>query len=350
MANNKIISIFKKGFAKTKSFFKEKKSNFKKAPWYGKLWRTLLYSFILFLLYLFLVDINFLWLFGKSPSISNIKNPEPCVASEIYSEDGVLIGKYFKENRTPVKYEEINPYLVKTLVATEDERFYDHFGIDFSGLFAAVKDYIVHGKVRGASTITQQLVKNMFKTRSQYSKGLFGHIPGLSIIIAKTKEWITAVKIECTYDKQDIITMYLNTVDFGSNAFGIKTAAKTYFGTTPKDLTIEQCATLVGMLKATTTYNPKINPKNSKRRRNVVLDGLYSHNIITKEECDSLKNIEIDMQKYNVEQSYSGYALYFRQTLADDVEKILNDNDFDNITLSRDLAGIFRTASAQKRR
>ena len=319
MANNKIISIFKKGFAKTKSFFKEKKSNFKKAPWYGKLWRTLLYSFILFLLYLFLVDINFLWLFGKSPSISNIKNPEPCVASEIYSEDGVLIGKYFKENRTPVKYEEINPYLVKTLVATEDERFYDHFGIDFSGLFAAVKDYIVHGKVRGASTITQQLVKNMFKTRSQYSKGLFGHIPGLSIIIAKTKEWITAVKIECTYDKQDIITMYLNTVDFG-----IKTAAKTYFGTTPKDLTIEQCATLVGMLKATTTYNPKINPKNSKRRRNVVLDGLYSHNIITKEECDSLKNIEIDMQKYNVEQSYSGYALYFRQTLADDVEKILN--------------------------
>ena len=95
MANNKIISIFKKGFAKTKSFFKEKKSIFKKAPWYGKLWRTLLYSFILFLLYLFLVDINFLWLFGKSPSISNIKNPEPCVASEIYSEDGVLIGKYF---------------------------------------------------------------------------------------------------------------------------------------------------------------------------------------------------------------------------------------------------------------
>ena len=111
MANNKIISIFKKGFAKTKSFFKEKKSNFKKAPWYGKLWRTLLYSFILFLLYLFLVDINFLWLFGKSPSISNIKNPEPCVASEIYSEDGVLIGKYFKENNIPVSKARLEIYL-----------------------------------------------------------------------------------------------------------------------------------------------------------------------------------------------------------------------------------------------
>lgn len=312
-----------------KKFFKTKYTNFKAAPWHGKLWRTILYLFILFLLYLFLVDINFLFLFGKSPGISSIRNPEPNVASELYSEDGKLIGKYFKENRTPVKYEDINPFLVKTLVSTEDERFYDHHGIDFSGLFSAVKDYVVDGKVRGASTITQQLVKNLFKTRSQYSKGLFGQIPGVNIVIAKTKEWITALKIEAIYDKKEILTMYLNTVDFGSNAFGIKTAAQTYFGTTPKNLTIDQCAVLVGMLKATTTYNPKINPKNSTRRRNVVLENLHNHGIISRNQCDSLKKVKIDMHHYNVEQNYTGSGLYFRQAVAEDLRQWCKDNNYD---------------------
>jgi penicillin-binding protein 1A len=121
---------------------------------------------------------------------------------------------------------------------------------------------MTQGKARGASTISQQLVKNMFKTRSQYSKGLLGYIPGFKLVISKTKEWITAIKIEIFYSKEEILTMYLNTVDFGSNAFGIKTAAKTYFNTTPKEITTEQAATLVGLLKATTTYNPRINPKN----------------------------------------------------------------------------------------
>ena len=324
-----ILNIVSGSLRYVADFLSLKKKNFKKAPWYGKIWRTVIYLFILFILYLLLVDINFLWLFGKSPSISSIKNPEPNVASEIYSSDGKLISKYFTENRTPVRYEDINPYLIKTLVSTEDERFYDHFGIDFSGLFAAAKDYIAHGKVRGASTITQQLAKNLFKTRSEYSKGLFGKIPGISIIIAKTKEWITAIKLESIYDKQGIITMYLNTVDFGHNAFGIKTATKTYFGTNPKDLTIEQCATLVGMLKATHTYDPKSNPKNSKRRRNVVLENLYTHKVISREECDSLKEIPIDLQKYNEEQVYSGIALYFKQSLVSEIKHVLSDEDED---------------------
>src|SRR5574344_944343 len=159
------------------------------------------------------------------------------------------------------------------------------------------------GDARGASTITQQLVKNMFKVRSQYSTGLLGMIPGLKLIIMKSKEWITAVKIEMFYSKEEILTMYLNTVDFGSNAYGIKTACKTYFNNTPSTLTMEQSATLGGLLKATTTYNPRINTKNSLRRRNVVLDNLMKQGLITKKELDSLKNIPIRLQ-YKLERNY----------------------------------------------
>lgn len=312
------------------------------ARWYGKVGQAISYAVFLFVLYLLMVDVNFLWLFGGSPTWNDIKEPATNVASEVYSADGKLLGKYFRENRTPVSYEEINPMLITTLVVTEDERFYSHHGIDLLGLGSAIKDMVVNDKARGGSTITQQLVKNMFKTRCSYSRGLIGRIPGVSIIIAKTKEWITAVKIEFYYRwkyrhdskpgmaaKRDIVTAYLNTVDFGSNAFGIKTAAKTYFGVSPKKLKVEECATLVGMLKATTTYNPKLNPKNSMIRRNVVLDNLYAHDIITKSERDSLRKIEIDLTRYKVEQNYAGNALYVRQAIADDLESFLEENGYD---------------------
>ncbi len=306
----------------------KRKVSFNTAPFYKKILRISLNAVLLFILYLFLVDINFLWLFGKSPSLYSISHPQQSVASEIYSSDGVLIGKYFRENRTPVTYEEISPNLIKTLVTTEDERFYEHFGVDIQGLFSAVKD-MTQGKARGASTISQQLVKNMFKTRSEYSTGLFGYIPGVKLLIMKTKEWITAVKIELFYSKDDILTMYLNTVDFGSNAYGIKTAAKTYFNTTPKDLTIEESATLVGLLKATTTYNPRINPKNSIRRRNVVLENLKNHYIITQAELDSLKQIPISLKDYNIEKNYDGKALYFREALVDELKDWAKENEID---------------------
>jgi penicillin-binding protein 1A len=199
--------------------------------------------------------------------------------------------------------------------------------IDFQGLFAAVKD-MTQGRARGASTITQQLVKNMFKVRSQYSRGVLGQIPGLRLLIAKSKEWITAVKIEMFYDKKEILTMYLNTVDFGSNAYGIKTACKTYFKISPKDLTIEQSATLVGLLKATTTYNPRVNPKNSLKRRNVVLENMKSQGIITAAQLDSIKQIPIKLN-YNVESNYDGEALYFREAVARSLEKWCKDNEID---------------------
>ncbi|HET7734202.1 MAG TPA: transglycosylase domain-containing protein, partial [Paludibacter sp.] len=298
---------------------KARHQRFRNLVWYRKIANIFITSIVLFLIYLFIVDINFLWLFGKSPSMHSISNPEQSEASEIITSDGKILGKYYHENRTPVTYKEISPVLIKTLISTEDERFYQHFGIDFQGIFAAIKD-MTKGRSRGASTITQQLVKNMYKTRNQYSTGLFGYVPGLKLIVMKTKEWTTAVKIEIFYSKQDILTMYFNTVDFGSNAFGIHTAAKTFFNTTPAKLNYEQSATLVGLLKATTTYSPISHPKRSMERRNVVLENLARHNVITQHQCDSLKKIPIQLN-FSVEQTLDGEALHFRAYL----DKYLQD-------------------------
>lgn len=294
---------------------------------------------IAFIFYLIMVDVNFLWLFGKSPSLRAIMHPKTIQASELYSADGVMIGKYFSENRTPVAYEEINPVFWKALIDTEDERFYHHFGIDFQGVFAAAKDFVVHHDARGASTITQQLVKNMFRVRTEYSTGLLGNFPGVKMLIMKSKEWITAVKIEMFFDKKDILTMYANTVDFGSNAYGIKTAAKTYFGTTPKELTPEQAAILVGLLKATTYYNPRTNPDNSFKRRNVVLDNMRRHKDLTREAYDTLSKKPIQLD-YSVENNYDGQAQYFREAVADELHDWCKDNDID---LYRDGLKIYTT-------
>ena len=284
---------------------------------------------VLLFLYLGAVDINFLWLFGKSPGyFSGIRDPQTSQASEIYSADGVLIGKFFNENRTPVKYDEVSKDFWRALIDTEDERFYSHMGVDPIGIFGAVKDALLRHDGRGASTITQQLAKNMFRVRSQYSTGLLGKVPGLKILIVKSKEWIIATKLETIFTKEEIITMYANTVDFGSNAFGIKTAAKTYFNTTPKDLTTEQAAVLVGMLKATTYYNPLANPENSLRRRNVVLQNMVTHNDLTQERCDSLMQLPIKLE-YKVENNYDGKALYFRQAVADYLKSWCMENNYD---------------------
>ena len=295
--------------------------------WYRKIANLIVTSIVLFLIYLFVVDINLFWLFGKSPGLQSINNPNQSVATLIYTSDGKVMGKYFRENRTPVVYDEISPKLIKTLIATEDERFYKHFGIDFEGVIAAMKD-MTKGRSRGASTITQQLVKNMYKTRNQYSTGLFGYIPGLKLIISKTKEWTTAVKIEIFYSKKNILTMYLNTVDFGSNAYGIHTAAKTFYKTTPAKLNYEQSATLVGLLKATSTYSPITHAKRSMERRNVVLENLMSHKILSRRECDSLKLIPIRLN-YSVEQSYDGSALHFRSYLEKYLQDWQDENGYD---------------------
>ena len=288
---------------------------------------TILTFFCLFLFYLLIVDMNFLWLFGKSPSLKAISNPPQSISSEIISADNQLIGKYFNENRKLVKFEDISPALINTLVSTEDRRFYKHFGVDIRGLFGAMKD-MIQGNPRGASTITQQLVKNMYKTRSQYSRGLLGSLPGLRLLIEKTKEWTAALKLELFYSKHDILVMYLNTVSFGSNAYGINTAAKTYFDTTPAKLNYEQSAILVGLLKAITKYNPYLNPKNALSRRNIVLGQLAVNKYISQHEADSLRQIPIKLN-YNIEKPNEGIAPYFRANLTRFLENWGETNGYD---------------------
>lgn len=316
---------------KVRAFFTWYRNLYRGRKWYTKTLIGIASCIVAFFLYLGAVDINLLWLFGKSPGFSAIKEAVTSEASEIYSDDGVLIGKYFNENRTPVEYEDVNPAFWKALIDTEDERFYKHHGIDYTGLVGVVKDAVLHHDARGASTITQQLAKNMFRMRTNYSTGLLGKLPGVRMLIVKSKEWIIATKLEMTHSKKEILTMYANTVDFGSNAFGIKTAAKTYFNCTPKELTAEQAAVLVGMLKATTYYNPIANPKNSLRRRNIVLSNMVRHGDLTRAEYDSISQIDIEL-KYSVESNYDGTALYFREAVADELRKWCNDNDYDLYT------------------
>ncbi len=337
---------------KNKAIWQWYKGCFTGKPWYIKTINTVITLITLFILYLGAVDINLFWLFGKSPGWAEISEHKTSQASELYSADGVMLGKYFNENRTPVKYEDVTPVFWKALIDTEDERFYDHWGIDPLGLLGAVKDAATGRGGRGASTITQQLAKNMFRVRTQYSTGLIGKIPGVKILVMKTKEWITALKLEIYFSytkgrkeaKKEILVQYANTVDFGNNAFGIKTAAKTYFNTTPKELTTEQAAVLVGMLKATTFYNPISHPENSLRRRNIVLDNMQMHGDLTAAQCDSMKNIGIDVSEFNVEENYDGQAKYFREAVAKYIKRLCADNEaLEDIDLYNDGLKIYTT-------
>lgn len=330
-------------------------------PWYKRVIVWFCTIIIAIILLLIAVDVNFLWLFGRSPGFKQIKSPVNQEASEIFTCDSVVMGRFYNENRTPVTYEEISPILIRTLIATEDERFYHHRGVDLPGLFAAAKD-MIHGHARGASTITQQLAKNLFRVRTQYSTGLLGHIPGVKILVMKAKEWIVATKLEMLFSKEEILTMYLNTVDFGSNSFGIKTAARNYFGTTPHDLSYEQSATLVGLLKATSSYSPRINPENSTERRNVVLQNLYDHQGIviegefaTQEQLDSLQGIPMDCLSDPENDYYDGIAPHFRQELQEYInvlcdEGLISGSQGDRLDLYADGLKIYTTIDSRMQR
>lgn len=317
---------------KVRKFWPWYKGLYRGRAWYTKTLVAFASLIVAFLLYLGAVDINFLWLFGKSPGyFSGIRDPQTNQASEIYSADGKLIGKFFNENRTPVKYEEVSPAFFKALIDTEDERYYSRprgMAVDVVGIFGAIKDAVLSHDGRGASTISQQLAKNMFRVRSNYSTGLLGKIPGLKILIVKSKEWIIATKLETVFNKKEILTMYANTVDFGSNAYGIKTAAKTYFDTTPDSLSTQEAAVLVGMLKATTLYNPKSNPERSLARRNTVLNNMRTHNDLSAAACDSLKKLPITLH-YKMEENYDGQALYFREAISSELKDWCEENHYD---------------------
>ncbi|HRP61286.1 MAG TPA: biosynthetic peptidoglycan transglycosylase, partial [Vicingus sp.] len=211
------------------------------------------------------------------PSLQELENPKSNLASEIISSDGKVFGKYFKENRTTVKYTELSPNLVNALVATEDERFYNHSGIDFRGLVRAV---VKLGRAGGASTITQQLAKMMFEHKAS---NIFQRIK------QKLQEQIIAVELEKRYTKEEIITMYLNKFDFINNAVGIKSASNVYFNKEPIDLEIQEAAMLVGMAKNPALFNPLRRPEMTQTRREVVLKQMEKNDFITEEQYDSLR-------------------------------------------------------------
>jgi penicillin-binding protein 1A len=277
------------------------------------LWISFLGGSSILILYIFLVSINFQNMFGEMPSLENLENPKSEEASELYTEDNVLLGKYFRENRTAIEYEKISPNLVNALVATEDSRFEEHSGIDLRGLMRVFFKTFLAGQstAGGGSTLSQQLAKNLFNTHSAKYQGSLSNIPGLKTLIVKTKEWITAIQLERSYTKKEILTMYLNTVDFGSNAFGVEVAARTFFDRSPDSLNVNEAAMLVGLLKAPTMFNPVENPDFAIGRRNTVLDQMEKYGYLTAEQFDSLKKIPIHL-RYNVENHNQGLATYFR--------------------------------------
>lgn len=246
------------------------------------------------------------WL-GFMPTFEDLENPENLLASQVISADGVVLGKYFKENRSFVNYEELNADLLNALVATEDVRFFQHSGIDLRGLFRVLKGVATaNTNAGGGSTISQQVAKMLFPRNNLDNK--------LELVLRKFKEWVIAVKLEKSYTKEEILTMYLNKYDFLNLAVGIKSAAAIYFNTTPDSLKLEQAAMLIGMAKNSSLYNPLRRPELTMNRRNVVLSQMKKYGYITKERFDSLKVLPLDLD-FHREDFKSGLAPYFREYL-----------------------------------
>ena len=252
--------------------------------------------------------------FGKLPSFEELENPKSNLATEIYAEDGRLIGSFFVQNRSYVDYDELPPALVAALVSTEDSRFYGHSGIDLVSLSrVAVKTLAFgHRDQGGGSTITQQLAKNLFPRDTTIYHNSF--VRKSRMVVTKFKEWVTAVKLEYNYTKEEIIAMYLNTVFYGSNAYGIKSAAKTFFGKDPSDLNIQEAALLVGVVNKPTRYNPVLNPDQSIARRNTVLTRMYQSHYLKRHDLDSLKQLPIELD-YSPVSHNEGMATYFREMI-----------------------------------
>jgi len=269
-------------------------------------WAVFICPFILVTLIFILISRGKM---GFLPSFEDLENPRNNLASELYSEDNQLLGKFFIENRTYVEYSDLSPYLINSLIATEDIRFRRHSGIDARGLARVLFRTILSGQnTGGGSTITQQLAKNLFERDVRGENKLVRYY---NLFITKFKEWHTAVRLEKHYTKNEILVMYLNTVPFGSETYGIKSAARVFFNTTPDSLRVEQAALLIGTLKAPTYYSPVLNPENSLRRRNVVLGQMYKYNFINKAEYDSLYVLPIELN-YKVQSHNIGMAQHFR--------------------------------------
>ena len=245
--------------------------------------------------------------FGAMPTFDELENPRTNLATEIISADGKVLGTFFVENRSNVRYAELSHYMPEALISIEDERFTEHSGIDEKALFRVAYGVLTGNKRGGGSTITQQLAKNLFPRGENLSKS--------KLVLRKFQEWITATKLEHNYSKEEIVAMYLNTVAFGHNAYGIRSAASTFFDKKPSEMTIEECALMAGVVNAPTRYSPIRNPERSLGRRNLVLKKMAENGFISQAECDSISQIPIDMTHFSIKDHNTGQATYFREFL-----------------------------------
>ena len=311
---------------------------------YNKTFWKFVLGFILFIA-LIIIATGF-GLFGELPSFRDLENPKSNQASVIYTIDKEELGNYFVQNRSNIKYQDISANVINALIATEDVRFKDHSGIDFKRTFTIIF-YNLIGKKQGASTITQQLALNLFSDEVR-AKSIIKRIP------QKLKELIVAIKLERNYTKEEIITMYLNTVEFGNNSYGIKAAARTYFNTTPEKLTAPQAATLVGILKGVTLYSPTRNPVRSLARRNLILNKMESEGFI--EEADYIKYKTTDLNlNFRATSHNDGMATYFRTILKQDIQKTFQESSISKpdgtpYDLDRDGLRIYTTINSKMQR
>lgn len=280
------------------------KKKLNEKDWIKRFWITYVCSLVF--ISLFFIALSLGWL-GFMPSFQELENPKSNLASEVISADQKVLGGFYIENRSNVHYYELSPWIVKALIATEDARFEKHSGIDGKALMRVVFGMVTNTDKGGGSTITQQLAKNLFPRRHYYTP--------IGMGFAKLREWITAIKLERNYTKEEIAALYLNTVDFGSLAFGIKSAAKTYFDKAPSELNMQESALLIGILKAPSWFNPLRNQERATKRREVVLHQMLKYNYISRNEYDSVKLLPIDMSHFRIQDHNTGPATYFREYL-----------------------------------
>jgi penicillin-binding protein 1A len=268
-------------------------------------------------LLMFLVSIG---VFGALPDTRRLENPQTAIATEIITEDGQIIGKYFNENRSPVNFDQLSPNLVDALVSTEDVRFYEHAGIDFQRSFTIFL-HLLAGERQGASTISQQLAKNLFPRK---------HYTTPELIIRKLKEWLLAVRLERLYTKNEIIAMYFNTVEFGGKSIaGIQSASETFFGKSPAELNVDEAAILVGIQKSPAAYNPQRHPARSMARRNTVLNQMRKYGKLTDEQYAKFSKMPMDIH-YQLESHNEGMATYFREYLRTEfLDKWCDEHGYD---------------------
>ena len=302
------------------------------------LWRAFWIGVIAF--NLLIVGINF-GMLGYMPSMKELENPSSALSSEVYAVDGTLLGRYFVQDRSNSEYKEISPNIFNAFLATEDARFYDHSGIDGRATLRAI---LLLGKEGGGSTITQQLAKNLFPRRNP---NIF------TLPFIKLKEWVLAVKLETNLTKNEIITLYLNTVPFGDNVYGIKNSSLTFFSKAPDKVTVDEAAVLIGMLKGNTLYNPRRNPERSRERRNVVLGQMVKYGFLTAGEYDKYSAKPIKL-KYHKLDYHEGMAPYFRQEVEQEVKALLKNinkpNSDDGYSIYKDGLKIYTTLDVKMQR